>query len=181
MCWRHRLNLRPAEPLMSKQTLQSTKEGAFINATLAQARLVSEHVTSVPGAPSSEPKQIQLRVDTSSAFSIALDDMTKPNHILVEIDYKLSLKKQDTDKQLLDYEAKHVAQFNIARWLGFDDWTDVPNGAMAPYLAMIQNIAMRRAESTLVDMGLRGINLPVSPVDKPDVAETKTEVAEPVK
>ena len=158
---------------MSRQTIQSTKEGAFINATLAQTRLVSERVTSASGTPSKEPKEIQLRVDTSSGFSIALDDMTRPNHILVEIDYKLSLKKQDGDKQLLDYEAKHVAQFNIASWLGFDDWTDVPHGAMTPYLAMIQNIAMRRAEGTLVEMGLRGINLPVSTIDKPDVSEAK--------
>jgi len=166
---------------MSRQILQPTKEGAFINATLSQTRLVSEHVVSAPSTPSKEPKEIQLRVDTSSAFSVALDDMTGPKHILVEIVYKVNLKTQDTDKQLVEYEAKHVAQLDLASWLGFDDWTDVPNGAMAPYLAMIQNIAMRRAEGTLVDMGVRGINLPVSPVGKPDVSEAKAEVAAPTK
>ena len=164
---------------MSRQILQSTKEGAFINATLTQTRLVSERVTSIPTAPSKEPKDIQLRIDTSSSFSVDLDDLTKPKHILVYIDYKVSLKTLDTEKQFVDYEAKHVAQFNIASWLGLDDWTDVPGGAMAPYLAMIQHIAMRHAENTLVEMGLRGISLPASPVDKSNVTEAKADIAAP--
>lgn len=49
----------------------------------------------------------------------------------------------------------------------------MPNGAMAPYFAVIQNIAIKRAEGALVEMEMRGINLPVSPVDKVDTAEPK--------
>lgn len=161
---------------MPKQIQQSTNGGAFINAILVQARLVNEHVRSAPSAPTKEPKQIQLRIDTSSGFSVALDNTARPNHFIVEIDYKLSLKTQETEKQLLDYEAKHSVQFDVTAWSGFDDWIDMPNGVMAPYFAVIQNFAIRRAEGTLVEMGLRGINLPVSPVDKAVTTEAKGDV-----
>jgi hypothetical protein len=160
---------------MSKQILQSTKEDAFINATLAQTRLLSERVTSASSKANKEPKEIQIRVDTSSGFSVALDNVTKPNIIFVEIVYKVNLKAQDTDKQLIDYEAKHVALFNLVGWFGFNDWSDVPNSAMAPYLAMAQNIAIRRAEGTMDAMALRGISLPVTPVINSDISEIKSD------
>jgi hypothetical protein len=117
-------------------------------------------VTSSPIKVNKEPMQIQLRIDTASNFSVGLDDLVSPSEITIEIDYKVSLKTQDTEKLVAEYNSKYIAQFNIVAWLGFEDWMNVPHDALAPYFAIAQNISLRRAENTFSDMGFNGVVLP---------------------
>lgn len=137
-----------------------TKGQAFINAKPLQVRLVTEHATSAPAQPSKEPKSIELRTETSSQFGIGLDNPDAPNLLNVEITFNVWLAFPDTEKKLVEYEGKHEVQFSLISWIGFDDWINVPSGALAPYLAFVHDIALRRAESTLLEMGIRGVGLP---------------------
>lgn len=145
---------------MTTQTPPDTKDRAFLDARLSRARLVSEEVSSAPIQISKEPKQVQLRIETASSFSVGLDDLASPSEITIEIEYKANLKTQDTDKLLTEYVSKHAAQFSVIAWLGFDDWMNIPQSALAPYFSIAQNIALRRAENTFSDMGFSGVVLP---------------------
>jgi hypothetical protein len=89
-----------------------------------------------------------------------VDDQTTPRELIIEIDYKASLKQQDTEKILVSYEATHIAQFKIAGWGGFSDWSQVSADTFSPYFSTVHNIALSRAENTIAAMGMRGISLP---------------------
>ncbi len=145
---------------MTKKPKKSTQNLPFINARLTHARLVSEKATSTAIVWSKEPSQVQLRTETSSTFSIGLDSPDAPKLILIKIDYKVALKTLDTDKLILEYEASHEAQLSIKNWTGFDDWTNMPSIAVAPYLAVLNNIALRKAEGTIFEMGFKGVVIP---------------------
>lgn len=145
---------------MSKKDTAPTKILASINANLFQVRLTSERATLTPALPNKAPQQVQLRTDTSSDFSIGLDSDDKPRILTITVNYKATLKTLDTEKQIVDYEANHEALFNLIGWAGFDDWTDMPPEAISPYLALMHNIALRKAEGTLFEMGVKGASLP---------------------
>jgi hypothetical protein len=165
---------------MSKNSTKPTKKLTFIDARLSQVRLVSERATCAPAFPSKEPQQVQLRTETTSGFSIGLDIPEKPSVIVININYKASLKVQDTDRNVIEYEATHEAQFSIEGWIGFDDWLNMPSDAIAPYLTVVNNIALRKAECIILEMGIKGVSLPLperfdgalSPVN---VAQVKSE------
>jgi hypothetical protein len=147
--------------------IPSTKEDSispFLSARLIQARLVSEHVDSAPAQSTSEPKPVQLRTETTSKFGVALDDPKTPTGVLIQVDYTITLKtlKLDgTDLVVADYKGKHTAEFKILDWGGFEDWTQPPHPTLVPYFAMSHNVAIRRAQQTLLDMGLGQVILPV--------------------
>lgn len=143
---------------MSKNSTTPIKKSAFINARLSQLRLVSERATCAPSLPADQ--QVQLRTDTTSGFSIGIDSPDKPKLIVMRIDYKVSLKIEGTDNNILDYEATHEALFAIEGWTGFDDWTNMPPDGAAPYVTILNNIALRKAERILLEMGFKGVSLP---------------------
>ncbi|MDP2031611.1 MAG: hypothetical protein Q8K12_18405 [Thiobacillus sp.] len=138
----------------------TTKGQAFINARPLQVRLVNERATSAPAQPSKEPKKIELRTETGSQFEIGLDNPEAPTLLNVAINFEVRLTVIETEKKLVDYEAKHEVQFSLISWVGFDDWLNVPSDALSPYLGVVHDIALRRAENTLLEMGLRGVGLP---------------------
>lgn len=133
---------------------------AFVSAKPLQGRLVSESVSSAPAKSSTAQQRVELRTDTTSNFAIGLDDQVAPKTISVEIEFRTLIKQPDTEKIIVSYESKHEMQFGVIAWIGFSDWTDMPQQAITPYLAMIHDIAIRRAESTLHEMGVRGARLP---------------------
>lgn len=141
-------------------TSTTQNKPAFINAQISLSRLVSEKAVSSPASPNKEPQQVQLRAETSSAISIGVDSPEKPTAIAIGFDYKVLLMIPDVDKVFMEYEARHEAQFVINEWTGFDDWTLVPQSALNPYIAMMQNMAIKRAESTISEMGMKGVALP---------------------
>lgn len=145
---------------MSDTGMVHTNKSAFINAKISISRLVSEKAISSPASPTKEPQQVQLRTETSSAISIGIDSPNKPSAIAIGFDYKVSLMIQGTDKVVMEYEARHEAQFVIDEWTGFDDWTLVPQSALNPYIAMMQHMAIKRAENTISEMGMKGVTLP---------------------
>jgi hypothetical protein len=155
---------------MTMQMPQSTKTRAFVDARFVQARMISETVTSIPGRPSIEPHQIQINANVTSNMTVALNDPQKPTELFVEIEYNVALKRPEVEKQLLSYTAKHVSHFKIIDWTGFEDWGAIPQGALGPYFAIANALAQRRAERTLLDMGLRGIVRPRTGSD--DYVET---------
>ncbi len=87
----------------------------------------------------------------------------------IEIEYSAILKLEETSKELANYSAKHAAQFRIADSIGIKDWTKPPEEAMAPLILSLQLIALRRAEATFMEMGLKGVNLPNPILDKEGV------------
>lgn len=166
---------------MAQSTIKSsTKEEAFLNAILSQTRLASEQITTAPGRPGRGTTELQAKTDMSSSFAVALDNTEKPTHLHIEIDFKVSVKIANTEKQLALYEAKHVVQFNVINWSGFD-WSNAPNDVMIPYFAMIQHIAMRRADVSFIEMGMRGIVLPTPSFDLASVPAAVAETASPAK
>lgn len=144
---------------MSNNTPTSTTKKAFIDARLSQSRLTSEQAICA-ALTNQAPIQVQIKTDTASSFSIGLDLPETPKVIVINIDFKASLKISDTEKNLIDYEAKHEVQFALEGWIGFVDWTNVPSEAIAPYLAIVHNIARSKAELTISEMGFKGIVLP---------------------
>lgn len=145
---------------MSEFSKISTDKIGYIEAVMSQVRLASERVISAPTQPSKEPLRHEVRAETASGFAIGVDSLEKPTTITITIDYKVFLKLLSTEKQIVEYEAKHEAQFTIVRWAGFDDWLNMPSGSITPYMSMMHNIALRKAEATLLEMGLKGLTLP---------------------
>lgn len=141
-------------------TTTPTKKSAYIDARLSQVRLVSERATCAPILPNNESKQVQLRIDTSSGFTIGFDKPESPTIIVITVNYKAALRTEDTDKIIVEYEATHEAQFSVAGWAGFDDWLSMPTDVMAPYLTVVNNVALKKAEATIVEMGVKGASLP---------------------
>jgi len=141
----------------------NTEPCIFINARLLQSRLVNENVASFPSAHSGkDSSSVQIRTDVSSGFSVGLDSTDAPTEMMIELIFKAVLKTEETEKVLVEYESKHAAQFKISGWAGFSDWTDVPSAALAPYFSVVSDMAVRRGESTLLELGIRGIRLPQS-------------------
>ena len=138
----------------------ATTSRAFLDARLEQMRLVKEEVTAAPSQFAKEPVQVQIRAETSSGFTLGLNDLKTPKNLTIEISYKVVLKLQDSEKQLVAYEAGHQLQFGVSGWTGFDNWQDPPHKALAPYTAIAQCLAMKRAQETLGAMGFGGIILP---------------------
>jgi hypothetical protein len=143
---------------MSKKKVIPTKKSAYINARLSQLRLVSERASTAQILPSTQPMQLQTEV--TSGFSIGINSPNEPTLIVMRIDYKAILKILGTDNKILEYEATHEAMFAIERWAGFDDWTNMPTDGITPYMTIINNIALRKAEGTILEMGFKGIALP---------------------
>jgi hypothetical protein len=131
-----------------------------VEAHLIQSRLVSEQVTSLPAQMMNDPKAIQVRTETSSGFSVGLDHPDKPKTMTIELVFKVTHVLNETSQKVADYEAKHMALFEIRAQSGIDSWLNVPTRALAPYFSFLHGIAMRRAEHTFLDMGLRGVVLP---------------------
>lgn len=142
-------------------TAPSTTDGqAFISAKPLQVRLVSERATAAPASPGSEPKKTEVKAETNSQFEIGIDNPDAPEALIVTITFVVTLVLPESDKKLVEYECKHETQYRVLNWGGFSDWLNVPSDALAPYLAMVHDVALRRAESTLLEMGLRGVALP---------------------
>lgn len=139
---------------------QSTSARAFVDARFVQTRVVSESVSSMPGRPVVQPQQIQLRAEVASNFAVGLNDPANPTEMFIEMDFRVELKLPDTEKTLVSYAAKHTSYFKIVGWMGFDEWSNIPEGALGPYFSMGYGLAQNRAEQTLLDMGLKGVALP---------------------
>lgn len=144
---------------MSKPSTEVKAQG-FINASLVESRLISEQLTSTPIQAGKEPQKVQIRTEAGSNFSVGLDDMTKPSGMLVEIEFKVNLTIEGSDKVLAAYEAKHETRFRVSTWTGFEDWGSVPSGTFESHFSSVYSIAARRAEATFVEMGIRGIAIP---------------------
>jgi hypothetical protein len=119
---------------------------------------------------------MQLRTETSTTFSVALDHPETPSGFQVTVEYTAVLKIGATDVQIADYKGKHSAEFKIVSWGGFDGWPKIPQSALVPYFAISHNVALRRAQRTLLDMGLGSVVLPIltdfSPMTKPEKEES---------
>ena len=166
---------------MAKSMVKSSiKEDIFLSATLVQTRLASEQISTAPTKPEVGVTELQVKTDTSSGFSVALADAKNPTHLFLQIDYKVSVKIANTETLLAQYEAKHATQFKVINWSGFN-WEDIPQDVMIPYFAMVQNIAIRRADTTFIEMGMRGISLPANFPDEPSKSIASTEAASPAK
>lgn len=144
----------------------STNSGVtvpYINARLEQTRLVSEHINAeaeIRQSPN-EPKPVQIRTETASSFAVGLNHPTTPSAFQVTVEYSAVFKLEGTDVKIADYKGTHCAEFKIVSWGGFDDWPQVVQSAMVPYFAMSHNVALRRAQRTLLDMGLGSVVLPI--------------------
>lgn len=138
----------------------NSQQTAFINATPLRGRLISEQATSAPAKPTQDPKPVELRTDTSSTIAIGLDDQINPTVLNIEIEFRCSLKQPESEKVVVEYEAKHEMQFQLIAWTGITDWTNLPEETFAPYSAILHDLAVRKAEITLHEMGIRGAVLP---------------------
>jgi len=138
----------------------ATEQSVFVSARLNQCRLIEEKLVSAPSQPSTERREMQVRVETASNFGIAIKDPAAPDEFQVELNYKVALRLLSTEKVLAEYEAEHAAQFTILASHGISDWTNVPQLALQPYFAMILELSVRRAECTFLEMGMRGVALP---------------------
>lgn len=133
---------------------------SHIDARLLQARLVSEQVTSSPGQTTPDVKQVQVRTETTTALTLGLDDPKKPKAMTIDLAYQVNHVVAETNKKLVEYQAKHSALFTIHSQSGIESWLNIPTDALAPYVAFLHGMAMRRAEHTFLDMGIRGVALP---------------------
>lgn len=156
---------------MSEAVKQSTKEFESVDARLIQARLVSEQVTSMPAPLSDTPKPLQIRTETSAGFSVGLDDPEKPKRMTIELLFKVGHVLNETDQKVAEYEARHMVLLEIHGQSGIENWLNVPKRALAPYFSFVHSAAIRRAEHTFLEMGLRGVALPRIP----DFEKSETE------
>lgn len=147
---------------------------AYLDARVIQVRLLSAELRSAPSQPSATPQQIELNINTTIGFTLAVDDINSPKGLLIDIDFTAQLLAKDTGKEVANYKSKHSGQFVIIAWQGFHEWSQAPNEAIAPYLSLLHGIAIRRAENTFGEMGLKGINLP-----RPESFDTPTSEAPP--
>ena len=147
---------------MSIDSPSTNDRKAFVDASLTHVRLVSLRAKSDMGTAAKEGQQVQLRTDTSSSFSVGLDSLEKPTAIAITIQFKASIKLPETEQPIVEYESKHEGRFEIVSWTGFN-WPEMPPDAMSSYLANMHNIAQKKAEEIILDMGLKGVTLP-----KPD-------------
>ena len=139
---------------------QSNIRRAFVDARFVQQRVVSESITSPPSRPSVTARQLQIRAEVGSNFSVGLDNPEKPTEMFIEAEFRVVLKLLEEEKDFVSYLAKHTAHFKIVGWSGFDEWSTIPEGALGPYFSMTYGMVQLRAEQTLLDMGLRGVALP---------------------
>lgn len=145
---------------MSDNSESPIKNKAFINARLSNVRLLSEKAILAPTIQTKQPQQVQLQIETATSFSFGLDSPINPSIIVIGIDYKVSLKNPNTEKQVIECETRHEAQFALVDWTGIEDWSLIQSIAISPYLAFMHNIALRKAELTILEMGLKGVSLP---------------------
>lgn len=145
---------------MPDTTKPSTEALKYVDARVTQTRLVSEQISSLMTQIAKDPKPVQVRTETSSGFSVGLDHPEKPKTMTVELNYKVAHSVIETNQKLVDYDARHMALFEIHRQSGIESWLNVPTQALAPYFAFVHSMATRRAEHTFLEMGLRGIVLP---------------------
>lgn len=143
-------------------TIEHTELNQFIDARLSQLRLVSESATSsVPSSKAEEEAQkVEIKTESSSAFTVGLNDLENPSSIQIELQYTVALVIQSTGMQLVNYSTQHAATFDVMKWAGIADWSNVPDGLFDLYFAMINQHATQRAEETLLAMGFRGIQIP---------------------
>ncbi|WP_200384215.1 hypothetical protein [Rhodocyclus tenuis] len=133
---------------------------AFVDLRLIQIRLVTENFSTIHPPPSGMAGQVQLKTDTSSAFSVGLDDLENPKSLTIELDYQASLSAPSVEKTFVDYSSKYFANFDILRSTGFQDWRNLPDEAFDAYFSIVHQFAVARAESTLCEAGLKGTGLP---------------------
>ncbi|MEJ2653137.1 MAG: hypothetical protein P8173_15455, partial [Gammaproteobacteria bacterium] len=57
--------------------------------------------------------------------------------------------------------SKHRALYHIANYDGIDDWSEMSDDVLLPYISMIHDMANRKAENILLELGLRGVKLPI--------------------
>lgn len=132
---------------------------AFVDAKMLGSRLVTEQVNATLASHKSQ-ERLQLEVETSSDFSIGLNDPTNPTELHINIQYKVILRTATKDV-LVEYEVEHSGTFGISAWTGFTDWTTLETIMVEPSLAIMHQIALRRAEATIIEMGIRGVKLPI--------------------
>ena len=156
-------NIPHEETRMSPQASGANKAHAFLDAKLSSSRLVNEEVKSAPTQFGNGRTQVELRIETTSSFTVGLDHPTAPTLLLIEINFKTFIKAKDSEKTFIEYESKYAAQFNVKAWIGFDDWTNIPTGVLSSYFAIVHALAVKRAESTFSEMGVRGVEIPNPP------------------
>jgi hypothetical protein len=132
----------------------------YVDARLTQARLVSEQVTSLPGQMGKEVRQVQVRTETNTGLSVGLDDPINPKNMTIDLEYKVVHIVNESNQKLVEYQSKHTSLFGIVSQSGIDSWLNPPKEALAPYFSFVHGMAMRRAEHTFLDMGIRGVVLP---------------------
>lgn len=134
---------------------------AFVNAKVLRGRLIRESVNSMLAAGMVNQRQVELHSETASNFAIGLDNPENPRILSIEIEFRATLRYQETQENVVDYESKHEMRFELISWTGIVNWgTDLSPTVLAPYASMIHDIAVRRAESTLHELGLSGARLP---------------------
>ena len=133
---------------------------AFVDLRLNQVRLMNESFVVMPTPSEEAGKPVQLKTDTSSGFSVSLDNLEKPTSLTIELEYKAALSTPNAESKIVDYSSKYFAVFDFVKSTGVDDWAAVPDETFEPYFAMVHQAAVKRAEITFHEAGLKGAGLP---------------------
>ncbi|WP_139326295.1 hypothetical protein [Azonexus hydrophilus] len=150
--------------------VDNAASNVFVDLRLNQMRLVSENFVAMPPPSEEAGKPVQLKTDTSSGFSVGLDDLEKPTSFTIELEYKAALSIPNTESKIVDYSSKYFAVFDLVRSTGVEDWTAVPDETFESYFAVVHQAAVRRAEITFHEAGLKGAGLPrPAALNKPSV------------
>ena len=144
----------------AKTKQQNSEASPFVDLRLVQARLVEETFSATPHPPAGSGGAMEFRTDTSSGFSVGLDSLLNPKSLTIELEYTVKLSIPNVDSALVEYSSKYSANFSIVKWIGCEDWEDLPDETFESFFSMIQHIAIRRAEDTLAEAGLKGAGLP---------------------
>ncbi len=153
-------------PVIESATEQP--DDKFLDARLVLSRLVSERAGSLAPTPIQEQRSVQARAESSTQIEIGLHPATDPNSLTITISYKVSIKSEGMEKPIGEYECIYYSVFRIVRSIGITDWNKLPMSVVAPYVATTVQVAIRRAEATLQEMGING-----GPLPRPELRDTE--------
>jgi hypothetical protein len=159
---------------MSSATASATEQALpiYLDARLILSRLVTERASSPAPGPVQEQKSVQARAESGTQIEIGLHPADAPNSLTITLSYKVSIKAEGIEKPIGEYECSYFSAFRIARAFGITDWNKLPLSVVAPYVGTTAQLAIRRAEATLQEMGING-----GPLPRPELRDSEFSVS----
>lgn len=137
----------------------ATKVLPYIRARIDDIRLMREQAEFV--AEHTDGAKVAVTAVGRAELSIGIsDDPTPSKHVVIVMNYFLTVKHAESDLEVIKYANRYQIFLTADVVQGIDDPNHVPIEAVQSYVDIAQRMATLRAQSTLLEMGLAGIQMP---------------------